>query len=109
MSKEGKEKWQWIKWSQTALLLDGLTFFPVRDDISMCSTGVISYTFPIIGLIAKTTLKFMNKNKSFKTPFNACCSLFLTCKVTIYATKSRFTTLSSSRQHNKNLQNLSED
>ena len=70
----------------------------------------MSYTFPIIGLNAKTTLKFMNKNKSFKTPFNACCSLFLTCKVTIYAIKSRFTTLSSSRQHNKNLQqNLSED
>ena len=31
LSKEGK-KLQWSKWSQIALLFDGLTFFPVRGD-----------------------------------------------------------------------------
>ena len=34
LSKEGK-KLQWSKWSQIALLFDGLTFLPVRGDTPM--------------------------------------------------------------------------
>ena len=41
LSKEGK-KLQWSKWSQIALLFDGLTFFPVRGDTPICSPDLIS-------------------------------------------------------------------
>ena len=40
LSKE-VEKLQWSKWSQIALLFDGLTFFPARGDIA---TGVSPLT-----------------------------------------------------------------
>ena len=36
LSKEG-EKLQWSKWSQIALLFDGLTFLPVRGNTPICS------------------------------------------------------------------------
>ena len=73
LSKEGK-KLQWSKWSQMALLFDGLTFFPVRGDTPICSPDLISkclilnthhksLILTIIGLIAETTQKFVNINR----------------------------------------------
>ena len=41
LSKEGK-KLQWSKWSQIALLFDGLTFFPVRGDAPLYSPDLIN-------------------------------------------------------------------
>ena len=36
------KKLQWNKWSQIALLFDGLTFLPVRGDTHTCSSDLIS-------------------------------------------------------------------
>ena len=40
LSKEGKML-QWSKWPQTALLFDGMTIFPVRDDTPICSSALL--------------------------------------------------------------------
>ena len=41
LSKKGKEL-HWSKWSQTALLFDGLTIFPIKDGISISSPDILS-------------------------------------------------------------------
>ena len=41
LSKEGK-RLQWSKWSQTALLCEDLTSFPVGGDTPICSPDLIS-------------------------------------------------------------------
>ena len=62
LSKEHK-KLQWGNWSQTALLFDGLIFFPVTGDRHM--RLILSDTFITTELIAETTLKFIDNTVIF--------------------------------------------
>ena len=49
LSKEGK-KLQWSKWSQIALLFDGLNFFPLRGDTPICSPDLPLFCLALLTL-----------------------------------------------------------